>query len=181
MHEADFDFRQRFGELGGGVFGGLRRHFVGFFDERADPVHLPAFAAGRGDARDDFAATFFGNDDRLDRRATGRQLVDHGDVEVGVLRHGQRSRDRRGGHDDLMRRAAFLAALLLQSQALLHAEAVLLVDDDERELREVDAFLKQRMGADDDPHFAGRDSFERALATLAGCEPETSATGRCNG
>ena len=49
-----------------------------------------------------------------------------------------------------MRKAPELAALLLQPQALLDAEAMLLVDDDERESREIDALLKQCVGSDDD-------------------------------
>ena len=40
-------------------------------------------------------------------------------------------------------------ALVAQRHALVHAEAMLLVDDDERELIKLDAFLEQRMRADD--------------------------------
>ncbi len=47
------------------------------------------------------------------------------------------------------RRPCF-CALLPQRHALLHAEAVLLVDDDQRQAREVDALLEQRMRADGD-------------------------------
>ena len=50
----------------------------------------------------------------LDRRAARRQLVDDRDVEVGIGRHRQRARDRRRGHDQLMRTAAARAALFAQ-------------------------------------------------------------------
>ena len=53
----------------------------------------------------------------------------------------------RGGHDQDVRRPAALGA---QRVALLDAEAVLLVDDDEAEVGELDALLEQRVGADDD-------------------------------
>ena len=39
----------------------------------------------------------------------------------------------------------------------MHAEAVLLIDDDEAELRELDVSLEERMGADDDERVAARD------------------------
>ena len=57
-----------------------------------------------------------------------------------------------------------LPCLFLQPQALLNAEAVLLVDDDERELRELDAFLKERVCADDDAQLPRGDRFEGAAA-----------------
>jgi hypothetical protein len=57
-----------------------------------------------------------------------------------------------------------LEALLLQLQTLLHAEAVLLIDDRQREIAELDAFLEQRMRADDQPHLARSDDLERAAA-----------------
>ena len=41
-------------------------------------------------------------------------------------------------------------ASLCERLALLDAEAVLLVDDGDREVAEVDAFLDERMRADDD-------------------------------
>ena len=46
----------------------------------------------------------------------------------------------RRGHDQLVRHEARAAALLLQRQALLHAEAVLFIDDDQRQIREIDPF-----------------------------------------
>ena len=49
---------------------------------------------------------------------------------------------------------ASCSPLCLQLQPLLDAEAVLLVDDHERELLERDAFLEQRVRADDDVHVA---------------------------
>ena len=53
-----------------------------------------------------------------------------------------------------MREAAALAAFLLQQQALLHAEALLFVDDHECERVEFHFFLEQRMRADDEADLA---------------------------
>ena len=100
----------------------------------------------------------------LHRRASRRQLIDDRDVEIGIGGHGQRARNRRRRHDELMGNAAVRLALLLQPQALLHAEAMLLVDDDQGELCEIDALLKQRVRADDDADLAGGDGVERAAA-----------------
>ena len=56
-----------------------------------------------------------------------------------------------------------------QRQALVHAEAVLLVDDGEREIAERDVLLEQRMRADQEVDIAEREPVEdvRALARRA--------------
>ena len=81
---------------------------------------------------------------RDDLPAAGRQFVDHRYVEIAVERHRQRARNRRRGHHEHIRRDA----LLHQLESLHHAEAMLLVDDDEAEFGELDVFLDQRMRAD---------------------------------
>ena len=57
-----------------------------------------------------------------------------------------------------------LASLFVQAQALLDAEAVLLVDDDEREPRELDAFLKERVCSDDDAQLPRGNRLEGTAA-----------------
>ena len=56
------------------------------------------------------------------------------------------------------------AALLPQQHALLDAEAVLLVDDRQRERVELHAFLEQRVGADDQRYLSAQDRGERGAA-----------------
>jgi hypothetical protein len=56
-----------------------------------------------------------------------------------------------------------------QGVSLLHAEAVLLVDDDKAEVGEPDVVLDQGVGADDDPGRAGLD-VEQRLAPGLGAE-----------
>ena len=63
-----------------------------------------------------------------------------------------------------MREAAGQPALLAQQQALMHAEAMLLVDDHQPEPLELDAFLEQRVRADRDLGSARCEVGERARA-----------------
>ena len=52
--------------------------------------------------------------------------------------------------------------LLRQREPLMHAEAVLLVDDREREIVERDVLLEQRVGADQQVDLAAREPFEQS-------------------
>ena len=148
-----------------GRFRGLVVEFLGFLDQRADPVGLAAVADGRVDALHDFLATGLGQRHRLDRRAAGRQLVDHRHVEVGVCGHRQRAGNRGRGHDQLVRVAAGMLALVAKRHSLVDAEAVLLVDDEERETAETDPLLEEGVGADGDADVA---AGERLLGGPAG-------------
>ena len=155
---------QRLRKGGGSLLRCLIAQLVRLVDERTHPVHLPAGAARRHDPRDDFVTPLFGYHDGFDGRAARRQLIDDRDVEIRVSGHRERARNRGRRHDELVRKTTVLLCLFLQPQALLNAEAVLLVDDDERELRELDAFLKERVCADDDAQLPRGDRFEGAAA-----------------
>ena len=74
----------------------------------------------------------------------GRRRPQVGDVEVGVEHLAERPRDRRRGHEQDVRRAA--AGLRLERAALLDAEAVLLVDDDQPEVGERHRLLDAARG-----------------------------------
>jgi hypothetical protein len=54
-----------------------------------------------------------------------------------------------------MRYRAFRLALEHQREALMHAEPVLLVNDDQSQGRETHVLLKQRMGTDGDGYVTG--------------------------
>ena len=56
-----------------------------------------------------------------------------------------------------------IGAFLAQRQALMNAEAVLLVNNGQAEIMEFDAFLKQRMGADNNLRAAIGNSRRAAL------------------
>ena len=107
--------------------------------------HVPSRSAGRWIAGPD--------PDPAGRR---RPQVRH--VEVGVEDLAERPRDGRRGHQQDVRRAP--AGLRLERAALLDAEPVLLVDDDEAEVGERDRLLDQRVRPDDDRRLARRDRLD---------------------
>ena len=68
-------------------------------------------------------------------------------------------------------------ALARSASRCSHAEAVLLVDDDQAEVGELDALAEQRVGADDDAGLAGRDRSQRLRGgPCAPSDPVSSAT-----
>ena len=66
---------------------------------------------------------------------------------------------------------AVARALVAQAQPLVHAEAVLLVDDDSASRAKSIAFLEQRVRADDDARFA---AARRLRARCGACVPAAS-------
>jgi hypothetical protein len=137
--------------LGGG---GLHVERLRLLDERADDERLsPLLDLGAEEALGVLAGVRR-DPARLDGLAAGRQLIDHGDVEVAVDGEGERARDGRGGHDEHVRRVGAEGALLAQGGALHDAEAVLLIDDGEAEVVEADAALDQRVRAAGDVDLA---------------------------
>jgi len=88
-------------------------------------------------------------------------------VEVAVLAERQRARDRRRRQVQRVRRAAG-GGLGLERGALAHAEAVLLVDDGDRQRGEAHGVLDQRMRADDERALAARQAREQLRAAGAG-------------
>ena len=94
---------------------------------------------------------------RLDRHAPGRKLVYDGQIEIGVDRLGQGSRNRCSRHVQRMRRYA----LGSQTRALLDSETVLFVDDRKTEALKIHALRQQRVCADADRSFTAA-SFSRA-------------------
>jgi hypothetical protein len=67
-----------------------------------------------------------------------------------------------------MRLMAVDHAFLAQAQALMHTETMLFIDHDQRQRGKLDAFLKQRMRADDNGRMAQTNSLEHGAARLAG-------------
>src|SRR5207244_1002430 len=110
----------------------------------------------------DFAADKFpdtgemlrGRHARDDGRAAGRKLIENGNVQVAIESERKRARDRRGGEDQDVRRAAVGGGFVHQALALEDAEAVLLVNGDETETGECDVVFDKRVGADDELRFA---------------------------
>lgn len=110
-------------------------------------------------ARQEVRLVLGGYDVGGDGRAAGRQLVEYGGLQVAEDGHGDRARDRGGGHHEQVRG---LLALGPERVALLDAEAVLFVHDHQPEVVELHLVLDQRVRADDDPGLAG-DQVEQGL------------------
>ena len=142
-----------------------RLHPVRSLDERADDEgSVPRGDLGAHAAEGLLGAELAARPAGLDGDAPGRQLVQHRHVEVAEEHHRRGPRDGRRGHHEhvgIRARLAFDGALLAQRGALLHAEAVLLVDDDDPEGAEAHVVGEQGVRADDEVHRPARESLER--------------------
>ena len=156
MHQIDL-LAEALAQFLEALFRGGEIDLFGFLHQRADPIGALAL---RASARPTASSTSSTRDKRngagIDRLAAGRLLAQFGDVHVAEISQHQRARDRRGGEHQHVDRFA----LLRQRQPLMHAEAVLLVDDGEREIVERDVLLEQRVGADQQIDVAERQPVE---------------------
>ncbi len=159
MHQPNSNLRQRQLQLFPGGFCRLCFQQIRLFNQRANPVSLTAFTAGALHASNDFSASAIGNRYRGNRHAARRQLINGGGIEIGIGRHRQRARNGRGGHDQLMRMKALLFAFFPQRQPLMHAKAVLFINDHQRQAVELHLFLENGVGADDHIDLAAGDQF----------------------
>jgi len=97
---------------------------------------------------------------RFDGRATGRQLVEDGNIEIAVERKRERAGNGRGGENENVRRVTVRCSFIHEALALEDAEAMLLVDCDEAEAGELHVVFDEGVRADDELRFAGTDAFE---------------------
>ena len=132
MDQADANLRECFGQRCRRGFGSLRLQMFRFLDQRTDPVGLRAAATGIAHARDHFCAPSFRKRDGRNRRSPWRQFTDDRCIEIRVDSHGQRARNRRCCHHQLMWAGSVARALVHQLQPLMHAEAMLLIHDHQR-------------------------------------------------
>ncbi len=151
---------------------------VGAFDDGIDEVCLAALCDLFADELPDFSGAGVGGSAGDDGGASGGHLVDDGEIEIAVEGEGEGARDWGCGHGEdvgiggdacRISFAALACGLFHQLESLLHAEAVLLVDDDEAEVAEVDLVLLQGVRPDDELRFAAHDSALR-LAFGGGVE-----------
>ncbi len=108
--------------------------------------------AGVAHAVNDVAAARVRNGDRCHRRTTRGEFVDGGGIQIGIGRHRQGARNRRGGHDQLMRVEALLQTFLPQRQTLMNTKAVLFVDNHQRQAVKLHLFLENGVRADNHLH-----------------------------
>ena len=122
-----------------------------FIDQRTHPVDAGAVADGAANAVDHFVNALQRNGARVYGRAARRLFAQDRHVHVAEICQHERARDGRGCHDQYINGGAFFT----QRQTLMHAKAMLFVDNGEPEIGERDAFLKKRMGADNDVDIPG--------------------------
>ena len=171
---AEMLLQRREALLGGGKIAQLR-----LGDERAHPVDPLAALERAPDRLDHVVDARERHRAGVDRLAAGRLLAQLRDVHVAEVSQHQRARDRRRGQHQHVDRLA----LARKREALVHAEAVLLVDDRERQVMKLDFVLEQRMGADQQVEVAGNEScqdFAAFLAALAAGEDRKPQPG-CRG
>ena len=101
---------------------------------------------------------------RGDRGPAGGELVQHGGFEVAEHGHGHGPGNRRGRHDQQVRR---LAGLGPEGVALFHAEAVLFVHHNQAEVIEGHVVAEQGVGADHDSR-----PFRRRRPAWPACAPQ---------
>ena len=157
MRDADARFGQQRGQFFRHVGDGLD-----FVVQEIDLAAALQFAQHR--LADDAVADL--RDEGLDRQTALRRGGDHREIAQAFQRHRQRARDRRGGQ----RQHIHFGAQRFQSFLLLHAEAVLLVDDDQAEVVELHALLDQLVRADDDVELAVGHVLQRLGLFLGGAE-----------
>ncbi len=132
-------------------------------DQRADPEDLGAGAKRAADRGNDLLDAPDRKRAGVDRLAARRLLGQAGRLHVAERGQQQRARNRRRRHDQRVD----AAPLGGERQALVHAEAVLLVDHRQHQVLEFHVLLEQRVGADDDRDRAVREAREHRLAGRA--------------
>ena len=158
VQQPDPELGQRGGELGVQRYRRLQLELLGFLDQRTHPVDLPLFGACRAYPLDDLRPPPVVDEMGRDRRPSGRHLVQHRHVEIGIEGHRQRARNRRCTHHQLV---GFAHPFAAQFKALRHAETMLLVDDRESKPRQRYLVLEQRVRADRKHRFPARNRGNR--------------------
>ena len=135
------------GERGMALLGRGDVDDVRLLHERAYPVDPVAAGDGPAHRLDDLVETVERHGARVHGRPARRLFVQPRNVHVAIRGHGECSGNRRRRHDEKI--GAGAGGLGRQGEALVDAEPVLLVDHREREIAEGDAFLEDRVGADE--------------------------------
>ena len=127
------------------LLGGGEIDAFGFLDQRAHPIDPAALVERASDRILDFCKPRQRDRARIDLLPAGGLFAQFGDVHVAEIGQHQRARDRRcREHEEID-----CFALARQCEALMHAEAMLLVDDGQAEGLEDDAVFKKGVGSDD--------------------------------
>src|SRR5947209_7414665 len=94
-----------------------------------------------------------------DWRTPWGHLIDHGEIQITVQRHGQGAGYRRRGHDERIRVFAFRHEL----HPLDDAEAMLFINDDQTQPLEYRVLFDKSMSSNDNLNFAGCNPLQYCL------------------
>jgi hypothetical protein len=150
VNETDAQIREGLNKHLVAHLGGFEIQDFGLFDERTNPIRLLAQLTRISYASDNFFTPGVGKGHRGNRLPSRRHFIDDRGIEVGVRGHRKRTRDRCCRHNELVRIAVCSDAFLAQSDTLMNAEAMLLVNNNESEVLKFDALLKKSMCANDE-------------------------------
>ncbi len=163
------------GEVLGHDAGRLQIDLLRGLDQRIDDVGLAPLRHLGAHQPVDVVAPRRGLDGGANRLAARRAIAHHRDVHVATGGQRERPRNRRRGHQQ----DVGVQALVGQRAALQHAEAVLLVDHDQRQRLEGDVVLDQGVRSDDELHLPGGDLGQQpappGLAEPAGEQRDAEA------
>ena len=123
-------------------------------DERTHNVSLSAETDLLINEGSNTLAHVFAHGVGLNRTSSGRDLVQHGHIQIAVHDECERARNRRSRHNEHMRRAAFRA----QRGTLRHTEPMLLIRDNGTQPVELHTLLNERVRAHDHLRRASLDS-----------------------
>ena len=99
----------------------------------------------------------------LHRLAPRWQLIYHTHLQVAIHRHCQRAGDRRGGHNQHMRR---LCILVPQLSTLRYTKTVLLINDTQAQIGKLHIIFNQRMRTDKNINLARAQLLVNGLTLL---------------
>ncbi len=147
---------------------------LAFLHQRAHPIGpLPAFDAAAQPGHN-FIHALQRQHARINRKPPRWFFGELGHIHIAIDSQRQRARNRCGRHDQ---KVCSASRLRLQGKALMHPEAVLLVDDDQAKVLEFHPFLKQRMGADQNINLARCKALQNVFPLLS----LFAARENCNG
>src|SRR6267143_473049 len=160
VQEAELELGKNFARQALEFFHGGFQLELRFLDDRINDVTLVACG--------DFAAERFPNAGEMllrghargDGRASGREFIENGNVEVAVEGEREGARDGRSGQYKDVRGVAARGGFIHQALALEDSEAMLLVNGDEAEAGEFDVVFDERVGTDDELRLAGANAIE---------------------
>ena len=129
------------------IFKFLRHRFqtfaAGFLHAGINDISLPPGGKLFADEFPNLRQFVGGADKRFDPTAAGGQLVNHRNIEVAVKRQAEGAGNRRCRHHEQV----WITALAHELFALGHAKLVLLINDDQAQLRQIKTGREQGVSA----------------------------------